>query len=178
MPNDYPSTPPTVQFITPVFHPLIGEDGKLDIVSEFPDWTATNRKFVWDVLAYVKKIFYQKSSTLPPLNTEAHHLYNSNKAEFTKKVTSFPFFKYSFLFLLFLFVVLMIFLLKVTECVENSISNVYNNPEGSTLRFTEWSKELDGVKENLFKKEQKEGGLLSWVSKSVSNVSKIISIKY
>jgi ubiquitin-protein ligase len=36
--EQYPQEPPTVNFITPIFHPLIRADGLLNVEAGFPKW--------------------------------------------------------------------------------------------------------------------------------------------
>lgn len=149
IPSTYPNAPPDVRFFTPVYHPLVGLDGSFDISHEFPDWTS-RRHFLFVVLAYVKKVFYQLdlSLTRPSLNPEAHNLYVNNRPEF---------------------------LSKVEECVSKSTENAYNNPEGSSIRFSPYTKEMDSMRDSIIKGKDKNDSLFSWVSKGVSS---IISFKY
>lgn len=151
IPSTYPNAPPDVRFFTPIFHPLIGTDGSFDISREFPDWTS-RRHFLFTVLAYVKKVFYHLDlcTTRPPLNPEAFALYSSNTQAF---------------------------ITKAEECVKKSTENVYDNPEGSSIKFSPYTKEMDSMRDSILK--DKNDTLFSWVSKSVSkSVSSIISFKY
>ena len=66
IPVDYPESPPSVYFFTPVFHPLVHpESGLLDISPAFPTWRH-GRDYIVLVLSYLKKVFYKKD-----LNTYA-----------------------------------------------------------------------------------------------------------
>lgn len=102
-------------------------------------------------LFITKKVFYQLdlSLTRPALNPEAHNLYVNDRPEF---------------------------LTRVEECVRKSTENAYNNPEGSSIHFSPYTKEMDSMRDSILKgKDKSDSTLLSWVSKSVSS---IISFKY
>ncbi|KAF4674593.1 hypothetical protein FOL47_008984 [Perkinsus chesapeaki] len=59
IPEDYPSSAPTVQFSSRVYHPLVDEaTGVLDISLAFPTWEP-GRDYAVLVLAFVKKVFYR-----------------------------------------------------------------------------------------------------------------------
>ena len=126
----------------------------LDVSREFADWDPQKQE-IKHVLAFVKKIFYQIDGYInaPPLNVDAHQLYITNKQGF---------------------------ILRASNCVEESVENIYVNREDSSMQFSPWSKELEAVSDTIFKKDQPSlrGMFSSWVSGGVSRVSKIISIKY
>ena len=77
--DEYPTKPPTVKVLTPMFHPNIYYDGciQLDILKE--RWGAA-----YDVAAVLEII--QNLLTHPnleaPANTEAAHLYVKNRKEY------------------------------------------------------------------------------------------------
>jgi len=86
IPDNYPDGDcPSVIFTPPVFHPLIdASTGKLDLTKGFPTWrTGTNH--IWQVLLYMRKIFY-KFDSANPVNKEAAELYETDIATFKKKV--------------------------------------------------------------------------------------------
>lgn len=150
IPANYPSEPPEIRFITPIFHPLIGTDGSFDISHEFPDWKS-QRHFLFKVLAYVKKVFYHLDlcTTLPPRNADAHALYTNDRKAFFA---------------------------RAEESMRDSIDKVFDNPEGSSIKFSPYAKEMDSMRDSILKaKNEKSDTLLSWVSKGVSS---LISFKY
>jgi hypothetical protein len=81
-PVDYPENPPVAQFVTDVFHPLIGQDGVFNLSPRFRPWRYTKFSFyfmwfayesirpkehhVFDVLHYIKAAF--KKHALDKLN--------------------------------------------------------------------------------------------------------------
>ncbi|KAF8627192.1 hypothetical protein AX15_004510 [Amanita polypyramis BW_CC] len=55
-PDDYPEHPPVVQFVTDIFHPLIGPDGTMSMAPRFRPWRPKEHT-VFHVLAFVKVAF-------------------------------------------------------------------------------------------------------------------------
>ncbi|KAF8351478.1 ubiquitin-conjugating enzyme/RWD-like protein [Amanita rubescens] len=55
-PWNYPERPPVVQFVTDIFHPLIGPDGTLSMAPRFRPWRPKEHT-VFHVLAFVKIAF-------------------------------------------------------------------------------------------------------------------------
>jgi ubiquitin-protein ligase len=68
----YPESCPKVKFISKVFHPQVNEEGLLNTQKEFPVWDA-KKNFIWQLLTYVKKIFY-KIDTSDAFNSTAADL--------------------------------------------------------------------------------------------------------
>jgi ubiquitin-protein ligase len=62
---DFPSTFPTLQpelkLLTKIYHPLVSEDGKVDILSIIPVWNYGEKCQVFDLLMKFKKIFGELS---------------------------------------------------------------------------------------------------------------------
>ncbi|KAL4234556.1 hypothetical protein ACF0H5_006197 [Mactra antiquata] len=86
IPENYPNGDcPRVFFEHLVFHPVIDSKfGELDVKREFKKWRR-NGNFLWQVLMYVRRIFF-KIDPKCPSNTEAAELYENNMEEFKKKV--------------------------------------------------------------------------------------------
>jgi ubiquitin-protein ligase len=78
IPEIYPQQRPTIIFLTPVFHPLISEEGVLDLELPYPQWSS-DKNFLWQPICYVKKIFYKFPAIPPTLSTgnpKAQDLYH------------------------------------------------------------------------------------------------------
>lgn len=74
--NDYPSKPPSVKFVSKVFHPNVYNDGRicLDILQN--QWSPIYD--VWAVLTSIRSLLADPNPN-SPANSEAAGLYNSNK---------------------------------------------------------------------------------------------------
>ncbi|KAL0949951.1 hypothetical protein HGRIS_009974 [Hohenbuehelia grisea] len=60
-PSTYPNHPPSVQFITDVFHPLVSQqNGKFNLASRFRPWRPKEHH-VFDVLHWVKAAFKRQA---------------------------------------------------------------------------------------------------------------------
>ena len=58
IPPEYPNSPPTVIFVSKVYHPLINkESGVLDLSKKFPKWEPI-KCFLVRVIYYIQDIFY------------------------------------------------------------------------------------------------------------------------
>ncbi|XP_063680114.1 protein AKTIP homolog [Bolinopsis microptera] len=57
IPDDFPYSRPSVNFITPVFHPQINEHGELNLTKAFPTWTPRKDR-IWHLLRYAKRCFF------------------------------------------------------------------------------------------------------------------------
>eukprot|EP01118_Nematostelium_gracile_P017462 TRINITY_DN7467_c0_g1_i1.p1 TRINITY_DN7467_c0_g1~~TRINITY_DN7467_c0_g1_i1.p1 ORF type:complete len:237 (+),score=44.75 TRINITY_DN7467_c0_g1_i1:84-794(+) len=151
IPSKYPEEVPQVVFETPMFHPQIDKKGFLNVNRQFPKWDQ-NKFFLWHILAFVKKSFYQ-IDLQNPLNNEAADLFATNKQEFTS---------------------------KVENCVSSSLQSVYVNPDNSNLQFSDWKEEFETTRKAILNKgfEGKDVVGSSWMSSVSSGFSKILSIKY
>eukprot|EP00743_Colponemidia_sp_Colp-15_P004435 GILK01004782.1.p1 GENE.GILK01004782.1~~GILK01004782.1.p1 ORF type:complete len:296 (+),score=43.90 GILK01004782.1:85-972(+) len=138
IPEEYPEARPTVTFFSHVFHPLVHpETGELDLSVAFPTWRA-GKDYVVLVLAFLKKIFYQKDlfTTRNAPNAHASELYQNNRKEFIEKVEA---------------------------CVRDSVSTVLENSPESSIKFAEFNSSHEKIREALLErqepteKEQKEG---------------------
>eukprot|EP01112_Ceratiomyxa_fruticulosa_P017137 TRINITY_DN5283_c0_g1_i1.p1 TRINITY_DN5283_c0_g1~~TRINITY_DN5283_c0_g1_i1.p1 ORF type:complete len:297 (+),score=48.15 TRINITY_DN5283_c0_g1_i1:750-1640(+) len=158
-PQDYPASVPNCRFATDgIFHPLISPvDGTIDLTYPFPNGWSEPRKHIWDALKYIKKIFVEFDNFPPPspshiLNQEAFHLLTTDKEKF---------------------------MAKASESVQLSIDNSLVNPEGSIIKFTEYNAAMHDPVRDTVLREKKEGpSLMSYLTKGVSSMSKIINLKY
>ncbi|KAG2013688.1 hypothetical protein CC2G_010568 [Coprinopsis cinerea AmutBmut pab1-1] len=66
-PENYPDRPPTVRFITDVFHPLISQEGAFNHSHRFRPWRPKEHH-IFDLLHFIKASF--KKSTLDKLREE------------------------------------------------------------------------------------------------------------
>ncbi|KAI8378037.1 ubiquitin-conjugating enzyme/RWD-like protein [Radiomyces spectabilis] len=87
VPEVYPALPPTVTFLTDIFHPLVDVSGNLSLVQRFPTWRPY-QDYLLHVLHYVKNMF--KRPVLDSLldkhchNKEAYRLYRNDPVIFSK----------------------------------------------------------------------------------------------
>lgn len=114
IPENYPlGDCPRVFFEHPVFHPVVdSKTGELDVKREFKKWRR-NVNYLWQVLLYVRRIFF-KIDPKCPLNQEAADLYEHNMEEFKQ---------------------------KVVETIRQSKEQIYQTVEcndAHTIRFTPW----------------------------------------
>ncbi|XP_042015584.1 ubiquitin-conjugating enzyme E2 2-like [Salvia splendens] len=81
--EDYPNKPPTVRFVSRMFHPNIYADGSicLDILQN--QWSP-----IYDVAAILTSIQSLLSDPNPnsPANSEAARMFSENKREYNRKV--------------------------------------------------------------------------------------------
>ncbi|KAL0094983.1 ubiquitin-conjugating enzyme/RWD-like protein [Phycomyces blakesleeanus] len=87
IPENYPNNPPTVAFMTDMFHPLVDINGNLNLAQRFMTWRPY-QDYILHVLHYVKTIF--KRAVLDGLldkhctNKEAYRLYRKDPTVFGK----------------------------------------------------------------------------------------------
>ena len=74
IPDNFPYARPTLQFITPVFHPQIKETGELNLAKAFPTWTPRKDR-IWHILRYTKRCFFSVNTFNPanPVAAETVH---------------------------------------------------------------------------------------------------------
>ncbi|KAK2944834.1 putative Ubiquitin-conjugating enzyme E2 2 [Blattamonas nauphoetae] len=84
--EEYPNKPPTVKFITKIFHPNVYNDGSicLDILQN--QWSP-----IYDISAILTSIQSLLTDPNPnsPANSEAARLYTQNRREYERKVKEF-----------------------------------------------------------------------------------------
>jgi len=88
--EQYPQDPPTVNFITPVFHPLIRADGLLNVEAGFPQWRSSDHH-VHHILFWMSSSFsdegLDKVAKVYAWNKEAYRLYQESKSQFVSLAT-------------------------------------------------------------------------------------------
>ena len=86
IPQTYPDSDcPKIVFDRAPFHPLIDPNtGELDVQRAFPTWKR-NVNHIWNVLLYIRRIFY-KIDIQKPLNPEAAVLYERELTQFKNSV--------------------------------------------------------------------------------------------
>ncbi|KAG7381759.1 hypothetical protein PHYPSEUDO_005701 [Phytophthora pseudosyringae] len=127
LPESYngPGTYPRIVFNTNIFHPYVYEDTKeLDLKPKFPEWDPELHYMV-AVLTYLKGIFYMKDfpDLVQVANGVALDMFHHDPENYVN---------------------------KVEECVDESLTNVYNNEQGSTIRFTKHNPAHDNLRQELF----------------------------
>jgi len=85
-PNNYPDRPPTVRFVTDVFHPLVAsQTGMLNLTARFRPWRPKEHH-VHDILYFVKTAFKERAlgklNEMDVVNKEAFKLYTENRSSF------------------------------------------------------------------------------------------------
>uniref|UniRef100_K3WKT0 UBC core domain-containing protein n=1 Tax=Globisporangium ultimum (strain ATCC 200006 / CBS 805.95 / DAOM BR144) TaxID=431595 RepID=K3WKT0_GLOUD len=128
LPENYngPGTYPRIVFNTNVFHPYVyAESRELDLKPKFPEWDPELHYMV-AVLTYLKSIFFMKefpenATVANPAALEMYRQKADNK-----------------------------YIGRVERCVDESLENVYNNEQGSTIRFTKHNPAHDNLRKELF----------------------------
>ncbi|ETV99564.1 hypothetical protein H310_08223 [Aphanomyces invadans] len=105
-------TYPKVTFFSKVFHPYVyPESNDLDLLPKFPTWDP-DLHYIVSVLVYMKSIFYSKEFS-PDIrrvaNAKALDLFRRHPEAYVEQVDA---------------------------CVQASLTNLYQNEPGSSLRFT------------------------------------------
>lgn len=93
-PQDYPHAPPSLQFLSKIYHPNVFRDGKLCISTlqvPHPDATAEESKLNWSAVLGVSGALQSVVSLLAdpnaddPANPEAAHMFVRDRKQFDKK---------------------------------------------------------------------------------------------
>merc|ERR1712025_1013289 len=81
--EEYPNKPPTVRFVSQMFHPNVYSSGELCLDILQNRWSPT-----YDVAAVLTSIqsLLNDPNTGSPANVEASNLYKDNRKEYTKRV--------------------------------------------------------------------------------------------
>lgn len=87
IPKNYPNQPPSITFLTDMFHPLVDVNGHVSILQQFPIWRPY-QDYIFHILHYLKNMF--KKVVLDGLNDkyclnkEAYRLYRNDVSVFGK----------------------------------------------------------------------------------------------
>ena len=85
--TDYPVKPPSVKFITPMYHPNIYRDGKICVdILQSSEWTPAQN--VRTILVSIMSLLMDPNPS-SPANREAAELYKSDIIEYGNKVRNF-----------------------------------------------------------------------------------------
>ncbi|KAF4525971.1 hypothetical protein B566_EDAN000762 [Ephemera danica] len=126
IPENFPDSGcPTLDFQTPVFHPLVcPATGLLDVSRAFPDWNK-NSNHIWQVVEFARKTF-MKIDTQHPINIEAAQMYENDLDKFAE---------------------------RAEECVHSSQQHLYDLPptdDPHYLSFEPYNSAVhDKVKQNM-----------------------------
>jgi len=84
--TDYPVKPPSVKFLTPMFHPNIYRDGKICVDILQHEWSPAQN--VRTILLSIMSLLMDPNPA-SPANREAAELHNKSKDEYNKHVRAF-----------------------------------------------------------------------------------------
>lgn len=85
--SDYPVKPPSVKFLTPMYHPNIYRDGKICVdILQSHEWTPAQN--VRTILISIMSLLMDPNPS-SPANREAAELYNKDKKAYNEKVREF-----------------------------------------------------------------------------------------
>lgn len=84
--SDYPVKPPSVKFLTPMYHPNIYRDGKICIDILQNEWSPSQN--IRTILLSIMSLLMDPNPA-SPANRDAAILYNKNKTEYEEKVRDF-----------------------------------------------------------------------------------------
>jgi len=85
-PDNYPDRPPTVRFVTDVFHPLVAsQTGTFNLAARFRPWRPKEHR-IHHILYFVKTAFkecaLEKLNEMDVVNKEAFKLFTENRSSF------------------------------------------------------------------------------------------------
>jgi ubiquitin-conjugating enzyme E2 A len=85
--DDYPVKPPSVKFITPMFHPNIYRDGKICIdILQSHEWTPAQN--IVSILVSIRSLLMDPNPS-SPANRDAAVIYEQSKEKYNQKVREF-----------------------------------------------------------------------------------------
>ncbi|KAI9302923.1 ubiquitin-conjugating enzyme/RWD-like protein [Cunninghamella echinulata] len=87
IPETYPDHPPSVTFLTDMFHPLVDSQGNVSLSQQFPTWRP-HQDYLFHVLHYIKNMFkrviLEKLVDKHCYNKEAYRLFRNDTSVFSK----------------------------------------------------------------------------------------------
>jgi ubiquitin-protein ligase len=85
--DDYPKKPPSVKFLTPMYHPNIYRDGKICVdILQSHEWTPAQN--IRTILLSITSLLMDPNPS-SPANREAAELYNKSKTKYNAKIKEF-----------------------------------------------------------------------------------------
>lgn len=156
IPENYPNGEcPRVFFEFPVFHPIVDpKTGELDVVREFKKWRR-NANYLWQVLLYVRRIFF-KIDPKCPLNAEAADMYEHNMDQFKQKVVE-----------------------TIKSC-KDVLYNPIESYDAHMIRFAHWNDSVhEDAKSDILTRKKNQNNLesephkkngLSWISPGTTQI--------
>ncbi len=126
--ENFPKELPTIRFQNKVYHPLINEEGLLDLDKLFPDWKYEIGRQLLDILTKMRSIFSDKQyfEIEDSFNGEAALLFKENPEQFLE---------------------------KTTECAKKGKEDFFDLPEDCPYRFDKVEKIPEDVKTILENKD-------------------------
>ena len=123
-PETFPNNIPEITFQCPIFHPMISENGRLDLTMLFPEWNFNNGNQLINLLTKIRmifseKVYFEEKSSFNPYAAE---VFTKNPNEFTE---------------------------MTLECANKAREGFYSLPEDCPYRFDKLMKIPDNVKEVL-----------------------------
>jgi len=115
--DGYPHKRPSVRFLSRVYHPLVGENGELNLDNEFPRAWKRGEHWIQHILWYIRTIFLH-IDTRKADNEEAAILYDTEMENF---------------------------LGEVAGCVQESVKSVYKPMKDSSFQFSEFQGYHDSI---------------------------------
>lgn len=146
--DKFPKELPSIKFTNRVYHPLINENGLLDLPSLFPDWKYEIGRQLLDILTKMRTIFtdnqyFEMENSLMP---EAAQLFKENPEAFLE---------------------------KTIECARKSKEEFHNLPDDCPYKFNKIEKLPEDVKtileNNELSKNEKKKLLREIIQKKIKN---------
>ncbi|KRX08347.1 Ubiquitin-conjugating enzyme/RWD-like protein [Pseudocohnilembus persalinus] len=124
-PQQFPLEPPEVQFVSPVYHPLVDPQNlKLDLKKLLPVWNYGNEQQLYNIFIQIKNMFMdlQYLNILNSYNPQAGQDFNQNLEQFYQ---------------------------NVMNCVEQSQKNIFQNQNANILKFSEYDAVHQSIRQDL-----------------------------